>query len=411
MLASTTTKGLLLIGDGMGDRAVPELGGKTPLEAANTPNMDRCAAEGECGHMDPIAPGIRAGSDTAHLAMLGYDPYEVYPGRGPFECFGIGMDIQPGDLAFRCNFATVDEEFTVLDRRAGRITEGTEELAQALDGMQIQDVLVRFKESVAHRAGMVLRGPGLDTQVTEADPHAEGLKVLDVQALVPEAEKTALICNELIRRSYDILNDHPINRARVERGLNPANVILPRGAGFAPNLGLFETRYGITGACIVEVGLVKGIGRYIGMDVIDVAGSTANIETDTEAIGRAVIEALGRHPFVLCNVKGPDVAGHDGHAGDKIRIIEKIDAMLGQIMTGVENVTIAVTGDHCTPVTFGDHTGEPVPILIWGPHVRPDDVRTFGERSVSTGGLHRIQGKDVMNLMTSYMGTAEKFGA
>lgn len=411
MLASTTTKGLLLIGDGMGDRPVPELGGKTPLEAANTPVMDRCCAEGESGHMDPIAPGIRAGSDTAHLAMLGYDPYEVYPGRGPFECFGIGMDVQPGDLAFRCNFSTVDEDFTVLDRRAGRITEGTAALAAAIDGLQVQDVTILFKESVAHRGGMVMRGPGLSTEVSEADPHAEGLKVLEVQGLTPEAEKTALVCNEFIRRSYDILKDHPVNRDRVERGLPPANILLPRGAGFAPNLGLFADRYGITGACIVEVGLVKGIGRYIGMDVIDVVGSTANVETDTEAIGRAVIEALGRHPFVLCNVKGPDVAGHDGNAGDKIRILEKIDAMLGQIIGAVDNLTVAVTGDHCTPVTFGDHTGESVPLLIWGPHVRTDAVQTFGERSVTTGGLHRFQGKDVMNIMTSYMGTAEKFGA
>ncbi|MBW3622668.1 MAG: 2,3-bisphosphoglycerate-independent phosphoglycerate mutase [Armatimonadetes bacterium] len=411
MLSSTTTKGLLLIGDGMGDRAVPALGGKTPLEAANTPIMDRCAAEGESGHMDPIAPGIRAGSDTAHLAMLGYDPYQVYPGRGPFECFGIGMEVQPGDLAFRFNFATVDENFTVLDRRAGRITKGTDRLAAAIDGMQVQDVLILAKESVAHRGGMVMRGPGLHTKISEADPHAEGLKVLEVQALSPEAEKTALVCNEVIRRSYDILNDHPINRERVAQSLPPANILLPRGAGFAPNLGLFSDRYGITGACIVEVGLVKGIGRYIGMDVIDVIGSTANVETDTVAIGNAVIEALGRHPFVLCNVKGPDVAGHDCNPQGKIRIIEKIDAMLGQILDGVENLTVAVTGDHCTPVTFGDHTGEPVPILFHGPTVRPDGVQSFGERAATLGSVHRIQGKDVMNIMTSYMGTAEKFGA
>jgi 2,3-bisphosphoglycerate-independent phosphoglycerate mutase len=343
--------------------------------------------------------------------MLGYDPYKVYPGRGPFECFGIGMGVQPGDLAFRCNFSTVDENFKVLDRRAGRITEGTAELAAAINGMQIQDVSILFKESVAHRGGMVLRGPGLSTKVSEADPHSEGLDVLEVRALVPEAEKTALILNELIRRSYDILKDQPVNRDRVARGLNPANILLPRGAGFAPQLGLFSERYGITGACIVEVGLVKGIGRYIGMEVINVEGSTANVETDTEAIGRAVIDAFSRHPFVICNVKGPDVAGHDGDAQGKIQIIEKIDAMLGQITAAVSPLTVAMTGDHCTPVTFMDHTGEPVPIFFSGPTVRTDNVQTFGERASAMGSAHRIQGKDVMNIITSYMGVAEKFGA
>src|SRR5919199_3262095 len=146
-----TFPALLLIGDGLGDRRVPELGGKTPLEAADTPTLDRLAAEGETGLMDPIAPGIRGGSDTGHLAILGYDPYKYYPGRGPFEALGIGMDVQRGDLAFRCNFSTVDDDLTVLDRRAGRITEGTAELAAALNGFQCEDVTCYFKESIAHR--------------------------------------------------------------------------------------------------------------------------------------------------------------------------------------------------------------------------------------------------------------------
>src|SRR5688572_6659309 len=155
---SNTFPALLLIGDGLGDRAVPEFGGKTPLEYANTPTLDRLAAECESGLMDPIAPGVKGGSDTGHLAILGYDPYETYTGRGPFEALGIGMDVQRGDLAFRCNFSTVDADLTVLDRRAGRITEGTAALAAALNGIVIEDVTCRFKESVAHRAALVLHG-------------------------------------------------------------------------------------------------------------------------------------------------------------------------------------------------------------------------------------------------------------
>ncbi len=411
MSATTITKGLLLIGDGLGDRSVPELNGQTPLEAASTPNLDRLCAEGESGHMDPIAPGVRAGSDTAHLALLGYDPFKVYPGRGPFECFGIGMDVKPGDLAFRVNYSTINDDCVVLDRRAGRITEGTAELAAAVNGLQIDDVLCLFKESIAHRGGLVLRGPGLSSNITDCDPHEAGLKVLEVQATQPDGEKTAHILNEFVKRSYEILKDHPINKAREAQGLPPANVLLPRGAGFAPHLGLFAERYGFTGACIVEVGLVKGIGRYMGMDVVDVPGSNGAVDTDTEAIGQAVIDALGRHEFVICNVKGPDVAGHDGDAQAKMKIIEKIDAMVSQITGAVENVTIAVTGDHCTPVSFMDHTGDSVPILFWGPTVRADDVQTFGERTSAHGAVHRISGKDVMNILTSYMGQQEKFGA
>lgn len=405
-------KALILLGDGLGDRPCKELGNKTPLESAHKPHMNRLAREGENGYLDPIAPGIRAGSDTAHLAILGYDPYEVYTGRGPFEAFGIGMDLQPGDLAFRANFATVDENFTVLDRRAGRISEGTQELASALNGLQIEDITFFCKESVAHRAGLVMRGPSLSDKITEADPHTEGLKVQEVKALLPEAEKTARILNAFIRKSYEVLREHPVNQARAKAGLKPANILLPRGQGFAPHLGNFTQRYGLTAACIVEVGLVKGIGRYVGMEVIDVPGATGGLDTDTQAIGRAVIENLATHDFLLCNVKGPDVAGHDRDPHGKIAIIEKIDAMLGDILNHLPGPTyIILTGDHTTPVTFGDHTGDPVPMIIWGPEVRPDGVTEFGERPSSQGSLGRLRGKDLMNIITSYLGVQEKFGA
>lgn len=179
-------KAIILIGDGMGDRPVKELGGFTPIEIARKPHMSKLAKEGECGIMDPIAPGIRAGSDTSHLAILGYDPYQYYTGRGAFEAAGIGLDVEKGDICFRCNFATVDEDtFVVTDRRAGRIREGTHLLAQALDGMTIEDVKLFFKESVEHRAGLVLRGEGLGHKVTDADPHQEGIKVHTVEASDP----------------------------------------------------------------------------------------------------------------------------------------------------------------------------------------------------------------------------------
>src|SRR5438034_1434126 len=200
-----TKHGLLLIGDGLGDRPVPELDGRTPLEYARTPTLDALVWEGEAGLMDPIAAGVRGGSDTGHLAILGYDPYQYYTGRGPFEAMGIGLPVRPGDISFRCNFATVDENLVVLDRRAGRITEGTAELAQALNGMQIGDVTCLFKESVAHRAALVLQGPGLGEHVTDVDPHADGVRIWEARPASPDdgaSGKTARVLNEFVRRSY-----------------------------------------------------------------------------------------------------------------------------------------------------------------------------------------------------------------
>lgn len=365
--------------------------------------------------MDPIAPGIRGGSDTGHLSILGYDPLRHYTGRGPFEAMGIGLDVRGGDLSFRCNFATVDDALVVRDRRAGRISEGTGELAAALDGMQIEDVTCRFKESIAHRAALVLRGPELGPNVTDVDPHEEGVAIHAARAADSSdaaSARAARILNAFVRRSYEILNAHPVNQRRRAAGLPPANIILPRGAGLTPHLAPFDRQHGVKSACIVEVGLVKGIGRYLGMDVIEVPGATAGLDTDTEAIGRALIAAFADHNFILCNVKGPDVASHDRNAAGKVAIIEQIDRMVGQVFdAGSDGLTFAFTGDHTTPITVGDHTGEPCPILFWSAGVRPDPSVAFGERAVIGGGVGRIRGLDVMPIMTSYMGVQEKFGA
>src|SRR5262249_35292544 len=256
MAEHETSHGLLLIGDGLGDRPVPELDGRTPLEAARTPTLDALVREGEAGLMDPIAPGVRGGSDTGHLAILGSDPYRYYTARGPFEAMGIGLPVQRGDISFRCNFATVDGNWVVQDRRAGRITEGTEELARALNGMQIEDVTCLFKESIAHRAALVLHGLGLGAHVTDIDPHADGERIWEARPVNPddvESAKTARIVNEFVQRSSQILNEAPVNQRRRTAGLPPANIILPRGIGVSPHLKPFNEARGVKGACIVEV--------------------------------------------------------------------------------------------------------------------------------------------------------------
>lgn len=410
-----TPKAILIIGDGLGDRPVPKLGGKTPLEAAKKPAIDRMAAEGECGLMDPIAPGIRAGSDTSHLAILGYDPYKYYTGRGPFEAAGIGMDVKQGDISFRCNFSTVDDSMTIIDRRAGRIAEGTDQLAAAVNGMMIEDVQVIFKESVAHRGALVLRGPGLGAAVTDADPHAEGEKVHECKPLDPNdaaSAKTARVINVFVKKSYELTNDHPVNVARRQQGLNPANIILPRGAGLAPHLTSFNERYGVKGACVAETGLINGVANYVGMEIVTAPGATGGLDSDVVSMAKSILKALETNTFILCNVKGGDVAGHDNDPDAKVALIEKMDEMIRFLLENVDSqTTIVLTADHSTPVAVMDHSGDPVPIAFWGPGVRTDACVSFGERPCSSGGVGRIRGTDVMNMTTNLMGVQEKFGA
>ena len=275
---SSNCKVLIFLGDGMGGRPVEPLGGRTTIEAAIPQRWTRLPLAAI-----RLSPSRRVrhsgGSDTAHMAILGYDPFTLYRGRGPFEAKGVGIDVRPGDLAFRCNFSTV-ENGIVTDRRAGRIKSGTHELAQAvMEGLKegIEGVEVIFKESVEHRAALVLRGENLDHRIGEVDPHVENVAYYECKPLPeaaddPHAIRTARIVNEFVARSFEILDSHPVNQKRREEGLPPANAALPRGVGTAVELGNFEARYHLHGAMIVEVDLVRGLGEYLAMDVIDVPG-------------------------------------------------------------------------------------------------------------------------------------------
>ncbi|MTK64692.1 MAG: 2,3-bisphosphoglycerate-independent phosphoglycerate mutase [Methanobacterium sp.] len=407
-------KGIIMIIDGMGDRPIKELGDKTPLEAAKTPNMNKMVERGICGIMDPIKPGIRAGSDTSHISILGYDPYEVYTGRGPFEAAGVGLKVLPGDIAFRCNFSTADSDGIITDRRAGRIREGTEEIASAINGMAIaDDVEVIFKESTGHRAVLVLRGEGLSDQISDADPKHEGKPPKKVVALddTKEAARTAEILNLIVSKSYDILKDHPINLQRIEDGENPANIIIPRGAGAVPYVEPFGDKYGLKPVCIAETGLIKGIGNITGMDLIDIEGATGGIDTNLENIEKGILDTASLdYDFLLINVDGADEAGQDGQLNEKIEFIEKVDDMLARLME-IEDAYFILTADHSTPISTMDHTGDPVPILINGPEVKVDDVKIFSERAAAKGGLCRIQGSNVMDILMDLMNKSTKFGA
>lgn len=411
-------KVIIVVGDGMADRPVKELGGETPLQAARTPSMDRVARYGICGMMDVVSPGIPPGSDTAHLAIFGYDPYKTYEGRGVFEALGAGLEVGDGDVSFRCNFATVDEGMTVLDRRAGRIGDEAGELAKALDGFRPEshpDVRVVLKHTVEHRCAMILRGEGLSRMVSDSDPHEENRPVLEVKPLdqTPEAAKTSAVLNELTERSHMVLGVHPVNDMRRREGLPPANILLFRGAATRPKLRPIHDIYGVRSLAIAVGALYRGVARCVGMDVIDVEGATGTYGTDTLAKARAAVENLRDYDLIFVHVKAADNAGHDGDVEKKVMMIEKIDALIGYLLehTDPKDAVITITADHTTPVGVREHTGDPVPVAIYGPGVRTDAVQRYSEVDCAMGGLGRIRGVDLMPILMNLVGKTKMFGA
>jgi 2,3-bisphosphoglycerate-independent phosphoglycerate mutase len=411
-------KAILIIGDGMADRPVEELDWKTPLEAAHKPSLNKIARTGVCGIIDLISPGIPPGSDTATLSLLGYDALRVYSGRGALEALGSGVNVLPGDVAFRCNFATVDKDFAVLDRRAGRIAnEDAIQLAKSLQKIKLKKPLVKFifKNAVQHRAVLVIRGPKLSTAVSDSDPEKVGDKVLEIKPLdkTTEAKLTAEILTELMDKFHKVLETHPVNRERAKRKLPPANIILCRGAGNIPRIKPLSEIYDIDATCIAATALIRGVCKVAGMRLIDVKGATGTPQTDFMAKARAVVQAIKISDFVVVHVKATDVASHDGNFKQKIDMIEKIDKMLGYMLDNIDlgSTYLAVTADHTTSSVTRNHEGDPVPVAITGPYVCCNDVKEFDECACSKGGLNRIRGIDLMPILMNLVGKVKKFGA
>jgi 2,3-bisphosphoglycerate-independent phosphoglycerate mutase len=407
-------KVLFLVLDGISDRPCEALNGQTPLTAARTPVLDRLAAEGVCGIMDTVAPGIRPGSDTSHLALLGYPPQEYYTGRGPLEAEGTGIHMTAGMIGFRCNFATVDAEGRVTDRRAGRIS-GTAPLAEAIrDNVDLSGLGVgfRFEAGAGHRAALALTGEGLGDKVSSNDPKKDGVQPLTIQPCTddPADKLTANASNEFIRQSAKILYDHPLNVHRMEEGLNPANFLLLRGAGKMGAFPQFSERYHLSGSVISAATLISGIGKAVGLEHIPVPGTTGSVDSDLDAKVRAAIAELGRKDFVLMNIKGADEAGHDGKGIQKRDFIEVIDTALEPLL-GLEKILIVICADHSTPCSIKDHSADPVPVVIRGPGVRTDRNVRFDEVSCAEGGLHRIRGCDLMPIALDLINKCHKYGA
>jgi 2,3-bisphosphoglycerate-independent phosphoglycerate mutase len=411
-------KAILVIADGMADRPLKELKWKTPLEVANKPALNEIAEKGICGILDPIAPGIPVGSDVATLALLGYDAQQVYVGRGALEALGAGVEVLPGDVAFRCNFATVNENLEIIDRRAGRIpTEEASKLAAGISHIVLEEhpeVEITFINTINHRGVLRLRGPDLSSMVTDSDPLHVGMPVQKIYPLnnSMEAEKTARIANELAEKFHQTLKSHPINIQRREKGLPPANIVIFRGAGQLPDIPPLILQYGIKPAAIAAMSLVRGVAKAAGMRLINVPEATGTVETNIEAKANAAAQTLQTHDFVLLHFKATDVAAHDGNIRQKIQMIEKFDLMLSHLLDAVDinETIIAVTADHTTSSVTKEHEGDPVPVAIAGREVRVDDVKEFTERACAKGGLGRIRGKHLMPIMMNLIGKLKKFG-
>jgi len=410
------SKVLIVLLDGLGDRPSRSLNGMTPLQMAHKPGLDELAAEGITGIMDPVAPGIPVGSDTGHLSILGYDPYRYYTGRGPLEALGAGMDLRPGDVAFRVNFATVGDDWTVIDRRAGRIsTEEARALGEAIREMAAgfdSEFRFEFLSTVEHRGVLVMRGDGLSDEVTDVDPHREGVKaeMPRPRSQTPEAERTARELERFLRRAREVLESHPLNVERVKKGLRPANAILPRGAGKMPKLPSLRERFGVSSVVIAGGALYRGVCRAAGMDVRIVPTATGTLNTDLNAKFNAAFESLRTYDLVFLHIKGTDTASHDRNPAVKASFIEKVDRELRARIDQLQDVVVCVTGDHTTSSIDGRHHGDPVPILIWGEGVRRDKVVRFDEVSCADGALGRIRGLDVMNVLMDLVGRVEMFG-
>ncbi len=383
---------VLIVLDGLGDRRT--LDRPTPLEAAKTPTLNFLAKNGSCGLHYPLSPGVPIGSGLAHTLLFGYSE-DDYPGRGVLEAYGAGIDLQPTDLAFRVNFATSDENFRIIDRRAGRrgefIPQMAEELQEALNNNPF-GVRVILKAYENYRGVLVLRGSILHP-IPDLDPQIEGEPLP-----FSKDEMTGRIVNWIVVQSYEFLKNHPLNKKREEMGLPPANILLLRGAGSIKQRIPFHEKHHMRGLAIADRNLYLGVASYFGMDTAKVS--------DEEKIP-LLMERLEEYDFFFVHFKLTDVYGHDGKWEEKKRYIEYVDGLLSPLKE-LKDVVIVVTGDHSTPAILKNHSGDAVPLLIYGGNL--DDVKRFGEHECVKGRIGIVRAADVLNLAMDAAGRMKEVG-
>jgi 2,3-bisphosphoglycerate-independent phosphoglycerate mutase len=399
-------KYLLVVGDGMADYPIPELHNRTPLQAAHKPNMDAIAAKGRNGLLRTVPDDLKPGSDVAILSVLGFDPKQFYTGRGAFEAAARGIQLKENDVAFRCNLIT-EKDGILADYSAGHITSReASQLIEAVKKACEKPGEIEFYSGLDYRHFLILRNSPLSLQVECTPPHdAVGTEISTVlpKTTSPEAEKTANLLKEAILKSKEILESHPVNIARQKAGKKPGNMIWPWSGGKKPSMPSFKEKYGLKAAVISAVDLVKGIGIYTGMKVVNVPGATGREDTNYEGKADYALKALEDNDLVFVHVEAPDEAAHAKDYRLKVKTIEDFDKrLLGRILNGLkEPCAVAVLPDHPTPIRIGTHTKDPVPFAIKSPLLEPDDVQKFDEFAAKKGGFGLVEQEGVMPLLVS----------
>ncbi len=395
-------KYVIVLTDGAADYPLEELGGRTPLEAAATPHLDRLARRGAGGKLRTIPPGLPPGSDVANLSILGYNPVRLYTGRGPLEAASLGIKLEDDDIAFRCNLVTVSDNI-LADYSAGHISsrEGgvlIELLEERLGGQGL-----RFYPGKSYRHLLVIKEQLLEEGhggLRTTPPHD-----ITGQAISPHLPRGrgSRLLKDLITQSRIILSDQELNEIRIDLGENPANMIWPWGEGKPPKLKSFREKFGVSGALISAVDLLQGLARIIGMEVILVPGATGYFDTDYAGKGRAARESLEDHDLVYLHVEAPDEAGHGGNITEKIKALERIDEhIIGPLLAAGEergDLRIAVLPDHATPIPVRSHVSDPVPFVIWGKGIEADRMESFSEKEAARGRYRQRNGYKFMKLL------------
>ncbi len=386
---------VVILGDGMADQPLEALSGRTPLQAARIPNMNRVAKDGRNGLARTVPEGMPPGSDVANLSIVGYEPSMYYTGRAPLEAAAMGLDLAADDIAFRCNFVTVINGI-MLDYSAGHITsEEGRELVRALRPLMPAG---RLYAGVDYRNLLILKA-GAEAICTP--PH--DISDRPIGDYLPRGKDAEQLIG-LMEASRPILASHPVNLKRIAEGKRPANMIWLWGQGPAPSMPTFQEKYGLKGAMISAVDLLKGIGTYAGMEVISVPGATGNIDTNYEGKVNAALESLRRLDFVYLHIEAPDEAAHEGDLKQKIRAIELFDIeVVGPLIEGLrsrgEPWRVLLMPDHATPLSIRTHIREPVPFAIMGTGIKPDSVERFDEASARQGGYGLVEATKLVGMM------------
>ncbi len=417
---------LYIILDGLGDLPLKELNNKTPLEAAFTPNLDRLAQKGKTGIVYPVAKGIAPESDIAVISLLGYDAHKYYTGRGPLESFAEGLEIHSGDVAFRVNFATVEEDGrTIKDRRVGRnlTTQEATNLALEINSkVSLTNATFEFKNTIGHRGALVIRGMHnkFSGWITNTDPAYDREGVFGVAKekfdsfvveSVPmpgyenslEAKEASAVLNEFTKKSNKILGESLTNKKRISEGKLPANVILSRDAGdHLPEFPKIDTLFNLKFGSFVEMPVERGIALLTGMDIIDVPSSSGHTDVDYPVWAKIALESIKKYDGIYVHIKGPDEPAHDGNFAKKKDIIEAIDKFFFTNLLSkldIENTIIAVTADHSTVCAIKAHSADPVPLLVSGGNIKPDGTLSFSEKAAKHGSIGEIMGRDIIPLL------------